>query len=316
MSLPTDYLGVLRAVVRERSTRTITAIVTEPITAALGARVRGLDLARELPHAAMREIHAALLRFGVLFFRDQELSPEQQLAFARRLGPIHLHPHVRGLPQLPEVMEILKTETDEHNFGEGWHTDQMFLPEPAMATVLYAREIPEVGGDTLFACMRGAYRSLSPGLQRMVRRLRTVNQPDAGRRLRGGMAAYAGFGVMSTGAASGGAEQEMEHPLVRTHPETGEDVLYVGLHTERLAGFTRAESRPIVDYLMAHATRPENTCRFRWRIGSLAVWDNRRVLHNALNDYPGRRRRMHRVTIAGDRPVLREAADAGGSAPP
>lgn len=284
------------------------SITAEPLGSALGATLSGVDL-RELDDAGLARLRELLLEYGVIFLRDQHISAQQQLDFCRRLGPIHLHPHVKGLAELPEVMEILKTETDLHNFGQGWHTDQMFLPEPAMATCLYGLEIPAAGGDTEFACMRTALRTLSPGLQRLARTLRTVNLPDAGRRLRGGVAAYSGFGGMPTSQGDA-TRQACEHPLVRTHPETGEDVLYIGLHTEYFAEFSVEESRPLIDYLVGHVTRAEHCVRFRWQPRSLALWDNRRVLHTAINDYQGQRRRMHRVTIAGDRPVLREAHPA------
>lgn len=277
---------------------------TEPLAGALGAIVHGAELSRPLDEQTFATIRAALLDYGVIFFRDQSLQPEQQLAFAKRFGAIHLHPHVNGLPNLPEVMEILKTEKDTHNFGAGWHTDQMFLPEPAMATCLYALEVPEAGGDTLFACLRAAYRSLSSGMQTLARGLRTVNLSVAGQLTQQGVSSAATFGSMRTREAAA-TEQPAVHPLVRTHPETGEDVLYLGLHTIRFENFTPAESKPLIEYLMAQITRPEHTCRFRWQPGSLALWDNRRVVHNAINDYPGRRRRMHRITVVGDAPALR-----------
>ena len=281
-----------------------TELAIEPIAPALGALIHGVDLSQNLPDGLFPAIHTAFLRYGVLFFHDQTLTPKQQLAFARRFGPIHFHPHVGGLPDLPEVMEVLKTEKDQLNFGGGWHTDNMFLPEPALATLLLACELPDVGGDTLFACMRGAYQSLSPGMRQMVRRLKTVNLPDASRRRGASTGAYAGFDGMNT-SRNENAEREMVHPLVRTHPETGEDMLYVGLHTERFANFTDDESQPLLAFLLEHATRDENRLRFRWQPGTLAVWDNRQVLHNALNDYPSKRRRMHRVSTVGDKPFLR-----------
>jgi taurine dioxygenase len=284
-------------------------LTTEPLAGALGATVHGADLSRPLDTQTFAAIHAALLEYGVIFFRDQHLEPVQQLAFAKRFGAIHLHPHVNGLPDVPEIMEILKTEQDEHNFGAGWHTDQMFLPEPAMLTCLYALEVPEAGGDTLFACLRAAYRSLSSGMQALTRGLRTVNLSVAGQLAQRGASSASTFGSMRTKEADT-SERPAMHPLVRTHPETGEDVLYIGLHTLCFENFTPAESQPLIDFFMAQVTRPEHTCRFRWQPGSLALWDNRRVVHNAINDYPGRRRRMHRVTVVGDVPVLKDAAAA------
>ncbi|MCB1741718.1 MAG: TauD/TfdA family dioxygenase [Gammaproteobacteria bacterium] len=274
----------------------------EPLSGALGATVRGIDLSEPIDASRFQQLNAALLEHGVLFFHDQQLTPAQQVAFARHFGDIHYHPHVQGLAEQPEVMEILKTETDTVNFGAGWHSDQMFLDEPAMGTCLYALEVPAAGGDTLFACMRAGYRSLSPAMQRLARGLKTVNLSVAGQQQRRGQSSVATYSSMRTRDA-GADEPTAVHPLVRTHPQTGEDVLYIGIHTLTFLDHTPQESRALIDFLLDQVTRPEHTCRFRWRAGSLALWDNRRVLHNAINDYPGKRRRMHRVTVVGDRPV-------------
>lgn len=156
-------------------------IAVEPIAGALGAEIAGVDLSQDLEETVFDAVHDALMQHGVVFFRDQDITPQQELDFAKRFGEIHFHPFVAGLPELPEVMEIIKTETDIRNFGEGWHTDQMFLPEPALATVLYAKEIPDFGGDTLYASMYAAYDALSDGMKELAGRLKTVNLPDAGR---------------------------------------------------------------------------------------------------------------------------------------
>lgn len=277
-------------------------ISVEPVAGALGAEVDGVDLSRDLDDTAFRAVHDALMAHGVIFFRDQVITPQQELAFARRFGAIHFHPYDAGLPELPEVMEIVKTETDVRNFGEGWHSDQVFLPEPALATVLYAKEIPDSGGNTLYASMHAAYDVLSDGMKALAARLKTVNLPDAGRpRGKPATGSYSNLATMGL-SDSENYEKTSEHPLIRTHPVTGRKALYIGLHTERFANMTWAESQGLLNYLIDHATRPEFTCRFRWREGSLALWDNRAVLHNAINDYPGKRRRMHRVTVKGDVP--------------
>lgn len=277
-------------------------IAVVPIAGALGAEIGGIDLSRALDEGEFAAVHDALMDHGVVFFRDQDITPRQQLEFAKRFGEIHFHPYVPGLPDLPEVMEIVKTESDVRNFGAGWHTDQMFLPEPAMGTVLYAKEIPDYGGDTLYASMYTAYDALSDGMKALAARLRTVNLPDAGRP-RGKPAAVSYGNLKSMGLSDKESHERVaEHPLVRTHPVTGRKALYIGLHTEQFAGMTWEESQGLLNYLIDHATRPEFTCRFRWQSGSLALWDNRCVLHNAINDYPGKRRRMHRVTIKGDAP--------------
>lgn len=280
-----------------------------PLTPVLGADVTGIDVTA-LDAGAFGALREALVRHGVIVIRDQSLTPHQQLAFAERFGAIHLHPHVEGLPHVPQIMEVLKTETDTKNFGSEWHTDQSFLDAPAMATCLYALEVPDAGGDTLFACLRNAWRTLSPGMQRLALDLRTENLSVAAQLARRGAENAATYGSMRARNAAAD-EPAAKHPLVCRHPDSGEPALYLGLHTRSFAGFTTDESRPLIDVLMRHVTRPENTCRVRWRPGSLTVWDNRSVLHNALNDYPGKRRRMHRITIAGTRPVAwGEAGDA------
>jgi len=279
-------------------------ITARPVAGALGAEIDGIDLSQAMSDELFGEIRQALIDHGVIFLRGQDITPQQQLDFARRFGPFHHHPHVKGLDAFPGIMEIVKEKDDVRNFGAGWHTDQMFLAKPVFATILYAKELPAFGGDTLFADLYGAYDSLSDGMKALSARLRTVNLPDAGRRLAQAATGGTQYGALGSMRLQDGADmpQETEHPLVRTHPETGRKALYIGLHTERFAGMTVAESRELVDFLVDHATRPELTCRFRWTPGAMAIWDNRCVLHNAINDYPGQRRRMHRITIAGDAP--------------
>jgi taurine dioxygenase len=281
----------------------------EPFASALGASVHDTDLSRPLSDTDFERIHDELTRYGVLFFEDQVLSPVQQVAFARRFGEIQLHPHLSGLPQQPEVMELLKEPEDRMNFGEGWHSDQMYLAEPSMGTCLYAKEIPPVGGDTLFACMRSAFRALSPGMQRMLRGLEAVQQSVAAQQREQGESTTASYANMRVRNASPD-ETAVVHPLVRVHPVTGDEVLYLGIHTTGLRGFSAEESRPLLDYLLNHVTRTEFCCRFRWSEGALALWDNRRVLHNAMNDYHGYRRLMHRVSMAGDKPIGSSNAQA------
>ena len=271
------------------------------MTGALGADVHDVDVSTPLGDDTVSALHDALVRFGVIVIREQALTPRQQLDFVRRFGDIHLHPHVHGLPDVPEVMEILKTEEETTNFGSEWHTDQSFLPEPAMATCLYACELPDAGGDTLFACMRGGFRSLSPGLQRVALGLRTVNLSVAAQLARSGGRNTSTYASMRARDAEAD-EPAVEHPLVRRHPVSGEPALYIGLHTQGFAGFADEEGAILKGIFMRHLTRPENTCRVRWTPGALALWDNRSVLHKAVNDYQGERRRMHRITVAGDRP--------------
>jgi taurine dioxygenase len=283
-------------------------IEIKPVAGGLGAEISGVDL-RRIDDETFAGIHKAWLEHLVVFFRDQELTPEEQIAFAKRFGEIHYHPFVKGMDEHPEILEIIKEESDTKAFGEVWHTDQMFNPKPAMATILYAKETPSVGGDTMFANMYLAYETLSEPMKAMIRDVKTWNVGDRKKLSQNEKMGPARDGRYSGNAKMaakvrdpGDVQTEAAHPLVRTHPETGRKALYIGSHTQTLHGFQDAEARPLVDYLRTHSVEPELTCRFRWEVGSMAIWDNRCTQHRALNDYPGKRRRMHRITIAGDAP--------------
>jgi taurine dioxygenase len=284
-------------------------IEVKSIAGALGAEISGVDL-RDVDDATFAEIHEAWLEHLVVFFRDQHLTPEQQIAFAKRFGEIHHHPFIKGMPDYPDILEIIKEEGDTRAFGETWHSDQMFNPKPAKATILYAKETPSAGGDTMFANGYLAYDALSEPMKAMLKDVKTWNTGNR-KRLRENDAKR---GEQSGGDYKGNAKMaekvrdpgdlvtESAHPLVRTHPETGKKSLFIGNHTQTLLGMRPAEARPIVEFLQQHAVHPEFTCRFRWEVGSMAIWDNRCTQHRALNDYHGKRRRMHRITIAGDTP--------------
>ena len=283
-------------------------IEVKPIAGALGAEIAGVDLGN-MDDEAFDEIAAAWLEHLVVFFRRQTITPEQQIAFAKRFGEIHHHPFMKGMDEHPEILEIIKEEGDTRAFGEVWHTDQMFNPKPAKATILYAKETPDAGGDTLFANMYLAYEALSDPMKELLEGVKTWNVGDRQTLSRNGAIGppregrYAGNEKMAAKVREpGDLQTECAHPLVRTHPETGRKALYISNHTQTLQDFRRAEARSILDFLMIHAVQPEFTCRFRWEVGSLAIWDNRGTQHRALNDYPGKRRRMHRITIAGDAP--------------
>jgi taurine dioxygenase len=268
------------------------------LSGSIGAEILGIDLASEPGDNVIGQIRQAWLEHNVIFFRDQDLPPARFLAFAKRFGEVVEYPFVKGIEGFPEIIPVIKLEHETKNFGGIWHTDTAYLEIPPMGTMLIAREVPPCGGDTLFANTYLAYETLSEGLKRMLDGLIAVNysaKADVTRtredRLRDG------------GKAEAKKEYISEHPVVRTHPETGRKALYVNFgHTVRFKDMTEAESAPLLKFLFEHQTRPEFTCRFNWRVGSLAFWDNRCTLHNPVNDYHGFRRVMHRITLAGDRP--------------
>jgi taurine dioxygenase len=275
-----------------------TMIEIRRIAGALGAEVLGIDLAQTLDDARVAALRQAWHEHLVLFFRGQDLTPAQYMAFARRLGQPVEYPFVKGIAGFPEVIEVKKLEHETVNFGGIWHTDTAYLAEPPMASMLLAREIPPFGGDTLFANMYLAYETLSPGMQRLLAGLSAVNSSA-----KADVSRTREDRIRSDGRSEAREDFVAEHPVVRTHPETGRKALYVNVaHTVRFAGMTEAESAPLLGYLFAHQVRPEHTCRFVWQPGSIALWDNRCTQHNPVNDYHGHRRFMHRITLAGDRP--------------
>ena len=271
-----------------------------PVSGCIGAEIGGVDLSADLAVDVVAEIRQAWLAHLVVFFRDQHLTLDQFSAFAHRIGTPGRYPFVPGLPDHPEIIEVKKLPHETINFGGIWHTDTAYLERPPMASMLLAREVPAAGGDTEFANMYAAFDALSDGLKEFLRSLRAVNSSALAdvsktREDRIADAAEAGH--------EAGKDYEAVHPVVRTHPETGRQSLYVNVaHTARFEGMTEDESRPLLRYLFAHQSRSEFTCRFRWEVGSLALWDNRCAMHNPINDYHGQLRVMHRITFEGDEP--------------
>jgi taurine dioxygenase len=266
------------------------------VTPHCGAEVLGVDLARPLDAATFNEIHKAHAEHGVLFFRDQTLTPEQQKAFGRRFGALHVHPAYPDLlPGHPEIMLIHADETSKRVAGEDWHSDVSADVEPPLGTVLYMLEVPPVGGDTLFASMYAAYEALSAPMKQFLEGLTAIH--DGERAWRGRYENVDDRGKVFPRA---------EHPVIRTHPLTGRRALFVNsIFTARIVQLARHESDAVLQMLYRHIETPEFQCRFRWAPGSVAFWDNRCVQHQALWDYFPHRRRGHRVTIQGDRPFYR-----------
>ncbi|HCF75043.1 MAG: taurine dioxygenase [Proteobacteria bacterium] len=267
-------------------------IAVEPISTALGAVIQGVDCASELPQSVIDEVRAVWLKHLVVFFPDQVMTPEQQLAFARRFGKPAEYPMVQGLDETPEVVAVVKLPHEQYNFGGIWHADTTYLQVPPIGALLLAREIPPVGGDTLFANMYMAYETLSEGMKQMLAELKVVqSSAKAG-------AARSRADRLEAASAPEPDVLEAAHPVVRIHPETGRKTLFVNYgHSVRFQGMTEEESEPVLSYLFRHQTRPEFTCRFQWAVGSMAMWDNRCTQHNPINDYHGFRREMHRVSI-------------------
>ena len=277
-------------------TRSYRHFKVRPIAGALGAEIEGVDAAQPLDGAVIAEIRQAFLDHLVIFLRNQKLTPQAQLAFARQFGEPMEYPQLKGLPECPLITPVVKLAHERVNFGGIWHSDTAYLEHPPMASMLYAVEIPPYGGDTLFANQYLAYETLSEDLRRRLTGVIGVNsstKADASR-------------TREDRLREAGVERKVlvgEHPVARTHPETGRRTLYVNVgHTTHFQGWTEEESAPLLRFLFAHQVKPEFTCRFAWAPGSLAFWDNRCAQHNPVNDYHGFRRVMHRVTLAGDAP--------------
>jgi taurine dioxygenase len=274
------------------------ALAVSPIAGAIGAEISGVDLSKDLTDDTVAAIRRAFLDHLVVFFRDQELTPQQLMAFACRFGKPVTYPFVKGLDDHPEITPILKREEDRTNFGGLWHSDTVYQQVPPMGTILYGIEIPPYGGDTEFANQYLAYETLSQPLRRFLDGLTAVHISG-----KGAVQKTRAEAMKRASSDLKGDELQSRHPAVRTHPETGRKALYVNIaHTTHFEGMTEEESAPILEFLFRHQVKAGLTCRFRWKKGSVAFWDNRCAQHNPINDYHGFRRLMHRVTLAGSVP--------------
>ena len=275
-------------------------IEIRPVAGAIGAEIHGVDLAEKLDDRVIAEIRAALNQYCVIFFRDQEIDAQQHKEFARRFGEIFIHPNYRGMQDDNEIVMVRREPGDQHIVGEDWHTDTTMVEKPPMGAILYAIEVPPYGGDTCFANQCLAYDTLSDGMKRMLEGIRAVHTD---RLVAGPQAGRNRFRSTKVREDDGWRETISLHPVVRTHPETGRKLLFVNAaYTVGFEGMTEDESRPLLDFLLAHGHRPEFTCRFRWETGSIAFWDNRSVKHLAVHDAGPYRRLMRRVQVCGDKP--------------
>lgn len=275
----------------------------EPLSGALGAEVFGLDPAH-VDETAMTEVARALADHLVLAFRDLDLAPADQIAFARRFGTVRPWPYARPMAEFPELTELVSGPADIHNFGGGWHTDSSTFPRPPAYTLLYCVDCPPVGGDTSWANQYLAWDTLPDDLRVRLESMHLVHATSKGF---GDHSRGTGSGAVTTTPVSVPAEHEgLEslHPVARRHPVTGRKALYVNAgFASRFEGFSAEESQPLMDALAAHGGIPEFTCRVRWRPGTLVIWDNRCCLHYAHNDYQGQRRVMRRAVVEGEAPV-------------
>lgn len=271
-----------------------------PYAPVVGAQVNNIDLSASLSQDVCSELLRAHGEYGVLFFHDQTLSPDQHINFAESLGDINVNRFFKPVETHPRIAEVRKNPDQKTNIGSQWHTDHSYDQEPALGSILYARDMPESGGDTLFSSMYAAHDALSDGMKKMLGSMRAEHTS----RKNFGKEAYKGRKDEADVADRLGnvdaATQDSVHPVLITHPVSGRKALYVNqTFTVKFEGWTEEESKPLLDYLYAHAVQPEFTCRFKWREGSIAFWDNRSTWHKALNDYDGQTRLMHRITLEG-----------------
>ncbi len=272
------------------------SIEVRTLTPSIGAEIFGVDLGGSIGNQQFQEIHDALLKHLVIFFRDQKMTPEQHKGFGRRFGKLHLHPASPSvLPEHPEILVIKADEKSTRVAGEVCHSDGSCDPEPPMGSILYMHQPPaNGGGDTMFANMYVACEKLSDPMKEFLAGLTAVHDGEHVYRGRYGM------------NDAGKAFPRAEHPVIRTHPETGRKALYVNRgFTTRIKELSRPESDALIEMLFEHAETPEFQCRFKWQAGSVAFWDNRCVQHHAMWDYHPLSRLAHRVTVCGDRPFLR-----------
>jgi taurine dioxygenase len=270
-----------------------------PISSALGAQISGVDLSRDLTAEQRNAIEQALLRYQVLFFRDQPVTPRQQARFAANFGDLHVHPIYPNVADQPEVM-VLDTALTDVRDNAIWHTDVTFLPTPALGAVLSAKQLPAFGGDTLWASGIAAFEALSKPLQSLLDGLTATHDFTRSFPLER-------FGSTAEDLArwedTRRKNPPLSHPVIRTHPVSGRKALFVNDgFTTRINELEPAESEAILKLLFAHATRPEFTIRWRWQENDVAMWDNRVTQHYAVDDYRPQRRVMHRATILGDVP--------------
>ena len=269
------------------------------IAGALGAEIAGVDLAAGITPQLAAAVRGAFLEHQVIFLRGQNLSPQQFMEFAQAMGQPVEYPFVKGLEGYPQIIEVKKLEHEKNNFGGIWHSDTTYLAQPPMGSMLLSREVPPYGGDTLFASQYAAYDALSETMKGLLAGLIGISSSASA-----DVSKTREDRIKEGGKQEAPKEYRAEHPVVRTHPETGRKALYVNVaHTAGIVGLSDEESAPLLQFLFQHQVKPEFTCRFVWEPNCIAFWDNRCVQHNPVNDYHGFRRVMQRITLQGDTPV-------------
>ena len=271
-------------------------ILIKPTSGSMGVEIHNVDLSKELSDSLFSEIRETFIAHGLIFFRDQELTPDDHLRFAKRWGEININRFFVKVEGYDQIAEVRKDADQKINIGGAWHTDHSYDQVPAMGSILLAKETPKIGGDTLFANMYKAYETLSNGMKKT---LETMKACHSSRHVFGAHTGYSEASNQRIGNPEL-ATQDAIHPVIITHPESKRKALYVNPEfTVNFEGWTVEESKPLLDYLTEHTTQQENTTRFQWEPGSIAFWDNRCTWHFALNDYPGETRLMHRITVEG-----------------
>jgi taurine dioxygenase len=272
------------------------SIEVRPVGSFIGAEIGGVDVAN-LADEQFEEIRRAFIEYGVIFFRQQKITPQQQVDFAQRWGEINVNRFFQASEEHPLIAEVRKEPDNTMNIGATWHTDHSYDLAPAMGSILYAREVPPVGGDTLFASMHAAWMALSDGLKQT---LEGLHARHSSRHVFGLITPDTFPDLVGRIGNAHEATQDAVHKVVIRHPDSGKEILYVNPQfTVGIEGWAQGESDALLGYLYQHAAKPEFTCRFRWEEGSMAIWDNRATWHCALNDYQGHRRLMHRITLEG-----------------
>jgi taurine dioxygenase len=275
------------------------ALQVSRLTAALGAIVEGVRLSDELSEPCIDQLKSLLVEHQLLLFREQPLTPQEQVRFARRFGELHIHPIYPLLPELPEIL-VLDTHADFLPDNDNWHTDVTFTATPPMAGILAAKQLPSVGGDTLWSSGFAAYEALSRPMRDLLHGMTAEHSV-----VKSFPAARWGSDPASRERYERAVSKHppVTHPVVRTHPVSGRKALFVNSgFTTRINELTASESEALLAFLYAHAARPEFTLRWHWRVDDVAFWDNRVTQHYAVADYLPERRLMHRATVIGDRP--------------